>query len=125
MCLREDLTGQKFGRLTVKEFLYKQNKYNFWKCVCDCGNEVVVRQNDLRSGHTKSCGCYMKQRAKEANIKHGFYGSKIYKKYRGMKQRCFDKNSDRYDHYGGRGITICEEWLNKENGFTNFCDWAL
>lgn len=124
MCLREDITGKKFGRLTVKEFLYKQNKCNFWKCICDCGNEIVVRQKDLRRGHTKSCGCYQRERAKEANTKHNLVGSKIYNTYLRMKQRCFDKNCERYKNYGGRGVTICDEWLDKENGFINFYNWA-
>lgn len=122
----QDLTGQKFGKLFVLSFDHKdeKSKKRFWKCKCDCGNIVVVYQNHLKSGHTKSCGCYHSQN--NINTKHGFCRRKggkqrLYKIWVGMKNRCFNKNNQAYKNYGERGITVCNEWLD----FIMFKDWAL
>lgn len=118
-----DLTGQKFGRLTVIKYVGKSN----WLCKCDCGNEKIVSTTHLKND-TKSCGCLKKemlsQRSKPKNFtnkKHGLYNEKIYKTWKSIRQRCNNKNNKRYKDYGGRGITICNEW----NDFKNFYDWAL
>lgn len=111
---REDLSGRKFGRLTVKEFARAgNNRQSIWRCECDCGNFVEVSRNRLLSGHTKSCGCLGT---------HGGKGTRLYNIWRGMKQRCFNPNNRQYNDYGGRGITVCDEW---KNDFPAFRDWAL
>lgn len=119
--IRIDLTGNRYGKLTVLEFLYKrENKHLMWKCVCDCGGEAIVQGNNLKTGHTSSCGCIRLNR----HTKHGH--TKDYKKspeYRiwgSMKSRCYNPNNKEYHNYGGRGIKVCERWLDKEKGFLNF-----
>lgn len=125
-----DLRGDKFGRLTVIEIdSFDRHKRPFWLCRCECGNKIVVRGSSLTSGRTKSCGCYKTEYCKEAfggknnpKFKHGEAGSRLYKVWVSMKHRCFNPNDKKYRHYGGRGITICEEW---KNDFQAFYDWAV
>ena len=125
----KDLTGQKFGKLVANEKVIN-NKYGaaMWKCICDCGNNVIVKSGSLISGHTKSCGCLRAEILKATqknNITHGMTNTKIFRTYNSMKERCYRKNSISYSYYGGKGITICDEWLNKQNGFQNFYNWAM
>ena len=117
-----DLTGQTFGRLTVVERV-KNDKYKdaYWLCRCICGNEVVVRGTCLTKGEIQSCGCLQKERTVQANTKHGMTESKIYHTWRDIKDRCYNKNSKDYPRYGGRGITMFEDW--KEN-FQAFYDYV-
>lgn len=117
-----DLEDKKFGRLTVLFPVGSLNGRKYWLCQCDCGNEVCVITNHLTSGKTQSCGCYAKERATEANIKHGMRHSRIYNIYCGMKQRCYNKNNHKFKNYGGRGVTICSEWLDD---FMSFYNWAM
>lgn len=120
-----DLTGQRFGRLQVISFCgFTNAKKAKWLCKCDCGNYREVIGVNLRNGNTKSCGCYCSEKIIERNTKHGFEGTKICMLYRNMKSRCSNKNNKAYKYYGGRGIKVCEEWSNKENGLKNFVEWA-
>lgn len=120
-----NLLGMRFGRLTVLEKYYTPpNSGVKWTCVCDCGNKTVVLASNLTKGHTTSCGCYKTERTIEAKTKHGKTHSRIYRIYRGIKDRCLNPNNERYCDYGGRGIKICKEWLG-ECGFDNFEKWSL
>jgi len=108
----KDLTGQKFGRLTVFEYLGARKMKSWWKCQCECGNIIETNTNHLHSGHTKSCGCLNK----EGNNKtHELSKTPIYKLWRNMKTRCYNKNISQYKDWGGRGIKVCERWLKFEN----------
>lgn len=124
-----DLTGKTFGRLTVLSPAPRpksvKNKSQYWKCKCICQNEVVVNGNNLRCGNTTSCGCARKGRVIEANIKHRMSRTRLYEIHHDMKQRCYNPNKKIYKYYGGRGIKISPEWLDKENGFMNFYTWAM
>lgn len=113
-----DLVGQRFGKLTVVSPAGKNNGGITWRCVCDCGQEAIVRSYFLRSGATKSCGCLIGQ----TNRKHGGRKTRLYGIWRGIKDRCTRPNHKNWNHYGGRGITVCDEW---KNDFTAFRDWAL
>ena len=117
-----DLTGQRFGRLKVLEFVPNDRRKAYWKCQCDCGNITTIIGRDLRRGHTLSCGCFQIEQAVKCNTKHNSKHTRIYSIWCGMKQRCLNSNNESYKDYGGRGITICEEWLND---FKVFYDWAL
>jgi len=121
---RLDLTGQKFGRLTVIEYSHTDKGYARWKCECECGNTPIVRAKNLRSGCATSCGCYNKEVNKKnpPAKKHGLYKIKIYSIWNMIKSRCYNKNNKRYKDWGGRGITMCEEW---RNDFVAFKEWAL
>ena len=116
-----DLTAKKFGRLTVVSRTENKGPYVYWKCLCDCGKATVVAGSRLRSGKTKSCGCLQKTH----NFKNGLSRTRLYRIYNCMKNRCYDPNHDNYKHYGGRGIKVCDEWLDKENGFIKFYNWAM
>ena len=119
---RVDLTGQKFGRLTVLEFA-GHNKHGsaLWKCRCDCGNYKIAATKLLRDGHTSSCGCYRKEVSKRLNTIHGIRYTRINRIYSSMKQRCYNPKCDEYYSYGGRGISVCQEW---KDSVVSFAEWA-
>lgn len=118
-----DLTGQTFGRLTVVERAGRTKSNNaLWKCKCECGNEIVVRSTTLRNGETKSCGCFRREYWKNAKTTHGKSTSRLATIWYLMKERCFCKTNEAYENYGGRGITVCDEW---RNDFQAFYDWAM
>jgi hypothetical protein len=109
-----DLIGSKFARLTVIGKVYTgRNNWLKWKCICDCGNIVEVKTDALKSGKTKSCGCYNLDRI----TKHGMYKTREFSIWRCIKDRCYNSNKDSYKYYGGRGITMSDEW---KNSFMNF-----
>ena len=123
--LANDLTGKKFGKLEVIGVHDTGSRKTYYVCQCDCGNVKVVRADALISGATKSCGCIKKEQDKinlTANHKHKMSGTRIYETWQDMKRRCYNKQNARYDRYGGRGITVCDEWLNN---FQSFYDWAI
>lgn len=108
--------GKKFDRLTLLKLVEKGK----WLCRCECGTEKVIAENHIGTNHTKSCGCLNR----EIITKTGLSRSKIYSCHKAMKERCLSPTSQCYKHYGGRGITVCEEWLG-EHGFENFYKWAI
>lgn len=114
-----NLKNQRFSYLFVLERIEdrKQGKCIYWKCLCDCGNITVVDSYSLRIGHTKSCGCFSRERFKKEkpSLKHGYYNTRTYHTWEGMKQRCLNPNATRYPSYGAMGITVCERWLNFQN----------
>ena len=121
-----DLTGQKFGRLTIiSRSDEKRGDEILYDCLCDCGTHTRVSGVNLRSGRSTSCGCFHKDKLIERNKTHGLCQSRLYHIWRGMKSRCYNVNEKSYKRYGARGIKICDEWLNKENGFINFYNWAM
>ena len=124
--LKKDITGQKFGKLTVIGFSHRDGTRVYWKCLCECGNEIITRGDGLKNGHTVSCGCYNKEMLKNSihNIKHGHSGTRLHGIWFGMKERCYREECDQYPNYGARGITICPEWLGK-HGAENFIKWAF
>lgn len=118
-----DLTGQRYGRLTVLERVSEMGAPKvLWKCRCDCGKERIIKAESLRNGDTVSCGCYSIDRMIQYSTKHGLRYTRIYDIYCGMKKRCYNKDSASYKYYGGRGIDICQEWLND---FTRFYEWSM
>lgn len=106
-----DIKDKIFGRLTALE-IDSINKSYYWKCLCDCGNRVIIQGNKLRSGRTKSCGCIVK-------VKKGLSTSPEYGTWSSMIQRCYDSKCRSYKNYGGRGITVCERW---KSSFFNFLE---
>jgi hypothetical protein len=122
----EDLSQKRFGKLLVIEYDGQNGRRRtIWKCQCDCGNIVSVSACHLKSGHTKSCGCVKKEISSQINYKNGLSQTRLWRAYRNMLNRCYYKKYNEYHLYGGRGISVCDEWNNKECGFINFCDWAL
>ena len=116
-----DLTGMKFGRLTVIERAENSKcGQPRWLCKCDCGNEVVVQGGHLISGHTVSCGCFRKEITREKSTTHGMRHTKIYNTWYDIKRRCYNPNRKDYKHYGGRGITMFPEWIDDFQAFYNY-----
>ena len=118
-----DLTGKKFHRLMIIGINRRPcpGEY-YWDCVCDCGNRCVVSGRALRSGNTKSCGCRKNETMKELPMrttKHGKAGTRIYRQYKSMLNRCSNPNNKDYSLYGGRGIKVCYRW-RRSHGFLNF-----
>ena len=91
-----------------------------WLCLCECGNIITADASYLRNGSTRSCGCLHKEVWHSILYKHGKRYDRLYNVWLSIKDRCFNIRNKRYASYGGRGITICEEWLN----FENFYNWA-
>jgi hypothetical protein len=116
-----DLSGRKFGRLTVKQVSHKKDRKAYWHCLCDCGAEKIVRGDLLLDGNTTSCGCYQKETTVKMMTKHGARHTRLYRIWKAMRQRCGNPNTDYYHIYGGRGIAVCDEWQE----FIPFRDWAL
>ena len=115
-----DLTGQRFSRLEVISRAENHGRRTMWNCRCDCGNEVVVRAENLRSGNSKSCGCLrIENHPRTAN---GWSHTRLASIFGGMKQRCYNSKNPEYYLYGGRGIKVCEEWMSDSNSFYS---WAL
>lgn len=112
-----DLTGQRFGRLTVvKKSDERSHGSVKWVCKCDCGNTKVVVGRSLRKGYTKSCGCIPRGH----KIEHGMSHTRIFNIWQKMIRRCESPNDKSYPRYGGRGITVCEKW----HSFQPFYEWA-
>lgn len=118
-----DLAGKRFGALTVIRMVpkekrgegYKQ-KLMYWECKCDCGAELNISAQSILRENRRSCGCQIHKRHPKRD------GGRPYKIFQGMKSRCYNKNATGYKNYGGRGISICDEWLND---FWAFHAWAL
>jgi len=115
-----DLTGQRFGRLTVYSRTGSDKSGQaMWLCKCDCGNERTIRSNDLRNGQTQSCGCLQRERIIQKLTTHGMAETAIYHVWSSMCQRCNNPNNAGYKNYGGRGITVCERWNKFENFYAD------
>ena len=120
-----DISGMKFGRLTVIDRAPNRDKTTMWNCECECSNKTVVPGGDLKNGTTKSCGCLQIDVVKKRNYKHGFSKrlrgdeERFYGVHAEMIQRCYSETSNAYHYYGGRGIKVCDRWMG-ENGFINF-----
>lgn len=117
----DDLTGKVFTWLIVIEFEGRSEKYHAkWLCRCKCGKEKVVYALSLKSGATKSCGCYNRNNTSERLFVHGEGGknrSREYNSWISAKGRCFNKKDQKYHRYGGRGITMCQEWRMSYKAF--------
>lgn len=118
----QDLTGMKFGRLTVlREDGRSNDGHVKWLCQCECGNTVSVISRDLKRGQ-QSCGCYRAIKNREMRVTHGKSNTRLYKIWRGMRDRCHNCKNHDYKNYGGRGIKICDEWYDD---FQTFYSWAI
>lgn len=119
----KDITGQRFGRLVaIKSIGSNKHKQRIWECICDCGKTTNVYTALLLSGNTKSCGCLHDEMASKRFCIHRLSGTILNKKWKNMKQRCYNPKNHQYHNYGGRGVKICEEWLNS---FDSFQKWAF
>lgn len=111
--------GDIFGRWKTIEHKSRIDKNGWnvdgWICKCECGTQKWVSSNSLKSGKSKSCGCYISDMMKSRDLKHGMSNTKEYKTYFSMIDRCYDPNHRSYKYYGGRGIRVCDRWNTLEN----------
>lgn len=118
--------GERYGRLTIVREVEpvgsNHKRVRRFLCRCDCGNEIICRLPNLKSGTTRSCGCYRKFVASNRRDCHHLKNTRIYRIWCGMKRRCYNKHNEHFDRYGGRGIIVCDEW---KTDFMNFYDWAM
>ena len=121
-----NLVGRTFGRLTVVSRA-KKNRWGHacWNCVCTCGNAIIVEDIKLKRNATNSCACLRNELASQRMTTHGLSHHRLYHILAGMQGRCYNPNNPKYKRYGGRGIKVCDEWLDKENGFINFYNWSM
>lgn len=122
-----DLSKRQFGMLKVLERVENgKDGATRYLCECECGTRKIVRARHLKSGAIDNCGCLRAKRMKETKLKngsmHGGCATRLYSIWNSMKTRCYNPNAERYEDYGGRGITICNEW---KNDFSKFRDWAI
>lgn len=115
----QDLTGQEFARLTVLGFAgTEKRRRSVWYCRCSCGNVTKVRAENLKSGHTNSCGCFVV----EKNTKHGMHGTRIYHIWENMIARITNPNREGHENYYDKNIGIDKEWRTNPK---SFIDWAI
>lgn len=114
-----DLTSQRFSRLTVLSIHSKKTRSGsrYWSCVCDCGKATIIRSGHLTSGATESCGCIQREKARLRFLTHGLRKTREYRAWRAAKDRCFRAKCGNFADYGGRGITMCEEWRDDFTAF--------
>lgn len=119
--------GQRFNRLTAVGYAGHEDgpgRKLLWHFRCDCGTEVVVRCESVRGGYTKSCGCQKREAiiaTGRANATHGMEHTRIYRIWYKMIDRCENPKTEKFEYYGGRGISVCDEW----HDIHRFHDWAL
>jgi hypothetical protein len=122
-----DITDVRFGRTVARERIGKDNQgCTLWQCECDCGNKHITRLSSLRNGTTKSCSCLQKEVTSRRATTHGLSGNykhcpRLYRIWKNMKTRCFNPKPYKYKNHGGRGITVCKEWME----YLPFHKWAM
>ena len=133
---REDITGRKFGRLTAINFSHKdKNRKTYWDFECECGTIKTLRTDCVKGGKIQSCGCLKREQDKinldqtgSHHYKYSHLGigkvseCNLYSRWQHMKIRCYNPHFKQYKDYGGRGISMCEEWLYS---FENFYNWSI
>ena len=130
-----DIVGLRFGRLTVVSYSHKTKRKtrkgfdHYYNCKCDCDNNCLVERSSLKFGNTKSCGCVKTEKLIKRNSETARYNGESRSKYarllrihRSMCRRCYNESDESYMHYGGRGIKVCDEWLNDYFSFRN---WSI
>lgn len=112
-----NLVGQRFGKLVVLEPAPPSSSKTMWKVRCDCGAEKLVRATHLKSGKSASCGCLAIQVCKDYFTRHGHSRTTEYNIWSSMKMRCYNPSHEGFKNYGGRGIRVCDRWLEKFDNF--------
>ena len=123
--VRKDLTGHKFGKLLALNFHERRNnKRSMWNWQCDCGNTKIIDAEKVKRGKTLSCGCWRKETSRQLcqnlTFVHGLSGTPEHTCWSNMMARCYNDQNSSFDHYGGRGIGVCDRWRYGEEGLSGF-----
>jgi len=125
MCKAEDITGKRFNKLLVickvARRMKGKSRHRKWLCLCNCGGTTITTRQNLRGGHTNSCGCYAKKRAAEAKTSHGMSRFSLFQVWRNMKSRCENPDNPWYELYSAKGREVCDKWKHNPK---EFIDWA-
>ena len=113
----QNLVGRRFGRLRVVAFRGSRKWHPSWKCICDCGQRVTASASNLKTGHTKSCGCFRKEITRARSKTHGMTRSREWVSWVAMRWRCENRRSQDWKNYGGRGIKVCARWKKSFSAF--------
>lgn len=119
---RVEIAGRKFGYLTVIRPIGSRWGHSLWECKCDCGTVCERTANQLTQNDNVSCGCMTSLAQRNAQYKHGDTGTRLYRIWKAMKTRCNNPNISYFKYYGGKGVSVCKEWVNS---FETFKEWAL
>lgn len=125
-----DIVGNRFNKWTVVRYdgWYSKGKVNnkrhYYRCICECGEIRIVQRASLLKGSSNDCGCGRRKKNSINNKTHGLRHTRLYSIYADMKKRCFNPNSYAYSYYGGRGITVSQDWLG-DSGFMSFYNWSI
>ena len=123
MSAKVDITGRRFGRWTViRDSGQRSNSRVLWECRCDCGTVKLMSSNHLLKGRSLSCGCLRNELSLKKHTSHGLSKQKIYRIWAGMIARCYCQKQSNYQNYGGRGISVCDEW---HSNFCSFYEWSM
>lgn len=118
---RKISVGDTFGQLIIQEILEPvgagKNKRQYYMCLCQCGEVTKVRRDSLTSGHTTSCGCYSIAQTILRSTKHGGCGTPEYQTWINIRKRCYWEGHDHFEHYGGKGIQVCDKWRDDFQAF--------
>ncbi len=114
-----DMLNKKIGKLTVEKNIGRKGHNQLWECKCECGNVTQLTTAALNRP-TLSCGCLTKEKLKLSNIKHGYTNTPVFCLWQDIKKRCYNPKSSGYKNYGGRGIIVCDEWLNDSKAFIDY-----
>lgn len=114
------LPGERYGRLVVIEFAgFNRFGHRLWRFICDCGNQKIASGSQVRSGHTRSCGCLHSETLRARLTTHGMKNIPEYKIWKAIRYRCNQPRCKDFAAYGGRGITVCERWQSFENFYAD------
>jgi hypothetical protein len=105
----------------IKRDKKRKGTQAYWICRCKCGGVISTKGHNLRSGATKSCGCFAREQTTQRNTIHGLSNDRLHRIWSNMQNRCYDQNNDNFSYYGGRGITVCSRWLKS---FLSFYLWS-
>lgn len=118
----KDITGEKFGLLTVVSFSHTSNMKSVWNCLCECGNSKLVVSGHLRTGGIKSCGCLRSKKIHKGKQCHGMTDTREHRIWRSMIERCRPSNTRSSRRYADRGISVCERWMDFKNFYKDMGD---
>jgi len=114
-----NISNQKFGRLTILPKWERKGNHVYWLCLCSCGTKKYISASNLYNGHAQSCGCFNRELIRTRSVTHGKSKTPTYNIWKGMRKRCLNPTDKSFHNYGGRGISVCNRWSKYENFYSD------